>query len=76
MCIACRVVAMAMGVTLTCTRAEVLQLRALADRRDKPTARYWGERITGWREWMGDDNRWHAQLVLEDGTQVYFDEPE
>jgi len=35
---------------------------------------YRGQRIIGYREIMGGDNHWHAQVVLADGTRVYLDE--
>ena len=33
-----------------------------------------GQRILGYRESMGGDHRWHAQVVLADGSRVYLNE--
>jgi hypothetical protein len=77
LCDACRSFAAAMGTRITMTRKEMLAVRELADKRMLPTSLYWGERITGYREWMGTDpRRWHAQVVLADGTRVFLDELE
>jgi hypothetical protein len=48
--------------------------RELAEKRLLPTLLFWGERIIGYREVMGSDNRWHAQVVLANGTRVFLDE--
>ena len=54
----------------------MLAVRKLADHRDNPTSLYHGQRILAYHEWVGDDNRWHAQVVLADGANVFLDEPE
>jgi len=56
------------------TRKEMLRVRSLADRRMLATSLYRNQRITGYRESRGGDNRWHAQVVLADGSRVYLDE--
>ena len=56
------------------TRKEMLRVRDLADRRMLASSLYRGQRIIGYRESRGGDNRWHAQVVLADGSRVYLDE--
>jgi hypothetical protein len=46
---------------VTCTREELEAVRKLADQRKKPTSRARGQKIFGYREAMGGDNRWHAR---------------
>ena len=58
------------------TRKQMLAVRALAEKRMLPTSLFWGERIIDYRESIGSDNKWHAQVVLEDLTQVFLDEPD
>jgi hypothetical protein len=62
--------------TVTVPRKQMLAVRELADKRMLPTSLFWGERIIGYREWKGGDSRWHAQVVLADGTRVFLDEME
>jgi hypothetical protein len=73
---ACRRFAALMGTTVTVPRKQMLAVRELADKRMLPTSLFWGERIIGYRESMGGDSRWHAQVVLADGTRVFLDEME
>jgi len=40
----------------------------------EPTSLYRGQRIIGYRESMGGDNHWHAQVVLADGSRIFLDE--
>jgi galactosyl transferase GMA12/MNN10 family len=61
---------------VTVTRKQMLAVRDFADKRMLPTSLFWGERIIGYRESMGGDSRWHAQLVLAKGRRVFLDEPE
>jgi len=56
------------------TRKEMLRVRTLADRRILKSSLYRGQRILGYRESMGGDHRWHAQVVLADGSRVYVNE--
>jgi hypothetical protein len=63
-------------VWVTCSRKEMLTVRALADRRMMADALYMGRRIIGYREAMGGDKRWHAQVALADGLRVMLDELE
>jgi hypothetical protein len=37
----------------------------MADKRMLPTSLYRGKRMIGYRESLGGDNKWHAQVVLE-----------
>jgi hypothetical protein len=77
LCDACRTGAASVGETVTCTRKAMLAVRDLADKRMLPTSLYRGQRIIGYRESRGlDGRRWHAQVVLEDGTRVFLDEAE
>jgi hypothetical protein len=55
------------------SRKEMLRVRDLADRRMEAASLYRGQRIIGYRESMGGDNRWHAHVVLEDGSRVFLD---
>jgi hypothetical protein len=56
----------------------MLDIRANADHRNQPDARYDGQRIIGYSEFttarlqMG--GHWHATVVLADGTRVEIDE--
>jgi hypothetical protein len=56
------------------TRKEMLRVRTLADRRMLKSSLNRGQRILGYLESMGGDHRWHAQVVLADGSRVYFNE--
>jgi hypothetical protein len=58
------------------TRKEMRGMRGLADRRMLANSLYRGQRIIGFRESRGGDHRWHAQVVLADGTRVLLGEPE
>jgi hypothetical protein len=57
---------------VTCTRANVLSVQDLADHRDKSTALYRGQKVIGYREAMGGDNRWHVRAVLEGRERVFL----
>lgn len=54
---------------------EMLRVRGLDDRRMLASSLYRGQRIIGYRESVGGDHHWHAQVVLADGTRVFLDEP-
>jgi hypothetical protein len=56
------------------TRKEILQVRTLADRRILKSSLYHGQRILGNRERTGGDHRYHAQVVLADGSRVHLNE--
>lgn len=45
------------------TRQEMLRVRALADHRILKSPLYRGQRILGYRESMGGDDRWHGQIA-------------
>jgi hypothetical protein len=55
-------------------RQEMLRVRDLADKRMLPTSLYRGKRMIGYRESLGGDNKWHAQVVLEGPARVLLDE--
>ena len=59
---------------LTMTRQQMLDIRAKADHRDQPGARYHGKPIVGYSEWKAKDSLsdgdWRAGLVLADGEHV------
>jgi hypothetical protein len=73
---ACRRFAASVRTTVTVPRKQMLAVRELAETRMLPTSLFWGERIIGYRESMGGDSRWHAQVALADGTRVFLDEME
>jgi len=52
----------------------MLRVRDLADKRMLPSSLYRGKHIIGYRESMGGDNKWHAQVVLEGNERVFLDE--
>jgi len=56
------------------SRKEMLRVRGLADRRMEASSLYRGQKIIGYRESIGGDHLWHAQVVLADGTRVYLNE--
>jgi hypothetical protein len=56
------------------TRKEMLRVRTLADRRILKSSLYRGQCILGYRESLGGDHRWHAQVVLADGSRVFLNE--
>jgi hypothetical protein len=64
-----------MGTRVTVTRTQMLAVRDLAEKRLLPTSLFWGERISGYRETLDGDRRWHAQVALANGTRVFLDEP-
>jgi hypothetical protein len=68
--------AASMGTRVTVTRTQMLAVRTLAEKRLLPTSLFWGERISGYRESLDGDRRWHAQVDLANGTRVLLDEPQ
>jgi len=61
---------------IICSRRRMLAIRKRADHRDNPTSLYHGQRILACHLRVGDDNRWHAQVVLADRSYVFLEEPE
>jgi hypothetical protein len=57
-------------------REKMLELRQLAETSDAAGARFMGEKILLYHEWMGMDERWHAVVILADGTRVVIEQRE
>jgi hypothetical protein len=58
------------------TREQMVGIQEKAKAPDQPGARFMGEQVLMYHEWMGTDAHWHGVALLADGTQVVIEQRE
>jgi hypothetical protein len=58
------------------SREQMIELQQMAETLDQPEARFMGEQVLTYHEWMGTDDHWHGVVMLADGTRVVIEQSE